>query len=605
MRVVIDIEANGLNPDTIHCIVCRDLDTDQEYTFTPENLLEFLPFSQGVSEWVGHNFIDYDRHWLNTLLLIPNGVKPIKVKQIKDTLVMSRLASPMRAGGHSLENLATLIGSPPKIEHEDWSTFSPEMLERCKRDVIINRDVYLYVSKELEGFSAYSIRLEHDTAFLLSCMKRDGFKFNKEKCTDILQRCTVEAEELLGSIHKEFKPIEKVVGTYKAVYKKRPVVDHQVLRKDGTLMNRYKKDSEGKTLFETVLIAPERPKIVVEEFNPASNKQIIQRLEGLWKPTIFTPTGLPQICEENLLTVVDTAPDCVKDFVKYKTLESRKSMLNNYLSCLDSNDFMHGDVFHIGAKTHRMAHRNPNTGNIPHENRKNPELDCYGKEFRKLFIPRASDRVMVGIDIASIQVRMLAHYIGNDEYIDIVSNGDPHRKTMEASEGMITLRDTAKTFIYAFFFGCGAAKAGSIIGGTEKDGRALLDKFIKNIPGMATFKHKILPAIAKRGWFYGLDGRKMFVETERDILPAMLQGGESIIMKEALRISKKNLTKEQLDSILVAVVHDEMQRDTFVDHAERAGEICKQAIIDAGVLLRCKCPLGADVKIGPTWNESH
>lgn len=608
MQVVIDIEANGLTPTLIHCVVCRDLDTDKEYIFTHKELYEtkeFYQFALGVTRWIGHNFIDYDRHWLNKLIFEPQGYFRIKVKNIDDTLVMSRLDYPMRPGGHSLENLATVIGSPPKIAHEDWTTFTPEMLERCRRDVEINRDVYKYLLKRLEGFSAHSIRLEHDTAYILSQMKRDGFKFNRALCEDILAKCTTEAEELLGRIRESFKPIERVVGTYKAVYKKRPIVDHTETRADGSVINRYKKGPDGKNLTEIILIAPERSKVVTEEFNPASAKQIIERMEGLWKPYIFTPTGQPQICEENLLTVTPEAPECVKDFVKYKTLESRKSMLTSYLECLDENDFMHGDVYHIGAKTHRMAHRNPNTGNIPHENRKQPELDCYGKEFRKLFIPRAPDRVMVGIDIASIQVRMLAHYIGNEEYIDIVSHGDPHRKTMEASEGMITLRDTAKTFIYAFFFGCGAAKAGSIIGGTEKDGKMLLDKFIKNIPGMAVFKHKTLPMIARRGWFYGLDGRKMYVDSERDILPAMLQGGEAIIMKEALRIAKKDLTNANLDSILVAVVHDEMQRDTLKEHAEQAGEICKQAIINAGVLLKCKCPLNADVKIGPTWNESH
>lgn len=608
MDIVVDIEANGLTPTLIHCVVCRDLETDKEYIFTHKELYEtgeFYKFAIGVNRWVGHNFIDYDRHWLNKLIFEKQGDYRIRVRNIDDTLVMSRLDCPMRQGGHSLENLAILVGSVPKIAHEDWTTFTPEMLERCRRDVEINRDVYKYLTKRLEGFSRYSIRLEHDTAYLLSQMRRDGFKFDRKKCEDILEKCTVEAEELLEDIQKSFKPVEKVVGYYKAVYRKRPVIERQVVRADGSIMNRYKKDENGKTVTETILVSPERPKIEIEEFNPASAKQIVERLEGLWKPTVFTPGGQPQICEENLMTVSQDAPECVKNFVKYKTLESRKSMLKNYLDCLDENDFMHGEVFHIGTKTHRMAHRNPNTGNIPHENRAHPELDCYGKEFRTLFIPRAENRVMVGIDIASIQVRMLAHYLGNAEYIDIVSHGDPHRKTMEASEGMITLRDTAKTFIYAFFFGCGAAKAGSIIGGTEKDGKMLLNKFIKNIPGMAVFKHKTLPAIAKRGWFYGLDGRKMYVNSERDILPAMLQGGEAIIMKEALRISKNNLTKENLDSILVAVVHDEMQRDTLKEHAERAGEICKQAIIDAGVLLKCKCPLNADVKIGATWNESH
>ena len=44
VRYIADIETNGLLPDvsTIHCLVLRDLDTDEVQTFTSENIKEGL-----------------------------------------------------------------------------------------------------------------------------------------------------------------------------------------------------------------------------------------------------------------------------------------------------------------------------------------------------------------------------------------------------------------------------------------------------------------------------------------------------------------------------------------------------------------------------------
>jgi hypothetical protein len=99
-RVICDIECNRLyNPDTIWCIVCRNIDNEDEVvTFIKpqEKPEEFAKWAEQVELWVGHNFIDYDKPVMERLL----GIS-IPLNRILDTLVTSRLLHYGRKGGHS------------------------------------------------------------------------------------------------------------------------------------------------------------------------------------------------------------------------------------------------------------------------------------------------------------------------------------------------------------------------------------------------------------------------------------------------------------------------------------------------------------------------
>ena len=64
-----------------------------------------------------------------------------------DTMLLSQLLQPDRAGGHSLEAAGERDGRS-KPEHEDWSRFSPEMLHRCSEDVEINHLLYNELQEE-------------------------------------------------------------------------------------------------------------------------------------------------------------------------------------------------------------------------------------------------------------------------------------------------------------------------------------------------------------------------------------------------------------------------------------------------------------------------
>jgi len=153
--LIYDIEANGLNPDTIWVICAKELDSDETFTITYPQIdpgrVGHLLGQYGTV--VCHNQLDYDRPVLRDLLgyVIPFG-------NVFDTLVASRLSwpdrpqprglSPKEGGPHSLAAWGVRLGIG-KPKHEDWSQLSDDMIHRCQEDVKINEAVYKSLIEEL------------------------------------------------------------------------------------------------------------------------------------------------------------------------------------------------------------------------------------------------------------------------------------------------------------------------------------------------------------------------------------------------------------------------------------------------------------------------
>ena len=99
MNLVIDIEADGLTPTVIFCIVAVCADTQKVYSFDNTQIKEGCEFLKKANKLIGHNIIGYD---LPAILDI-EGVD-LYDKKLVDTLVLSRLFNPTREGGHGLES---------------------------------------------------------------------------------------------------------------------------------------------------------------------------------------------------------------------------------------------------------------------------------------------------------------------------------------------------------------------------------------------------------------------------------------------------------------------------------------------------------------------
>lgn len=285
----------------------------------------------------------------------------------------------------------------------------------------------------------------------------------------------------------------------------------------------------------------------------------------------------------------------------YLMLQKRVAQIESWLEAVKADGRVHGKVITNGAVTGRMTHSSPNMAQIPNAG------SVYGHECRECWTVEEGN-VLVGCDASGLELRMLAHYMKDEGYVRTVTEGsskdgtDVHTVNQRAA-GLGT-RDAAKTFIYAFLYGAGDAKIGTIVGGTAKDGARLKAKFLQQTPALAKLLERVAKQAAK-GWVPGLDGRRIWVRSEHAALNSLLQGAGAIVMKKALCIFYDQIKANKWPVKLVANVHDEFQFECPAGVAEEAGKAARQSIIDAGIYFNLRCPLDGEYKIGKSWKETH
>jgi DNA polymerase I-like protein with 3'-5' exonuclease and polymerase domains len=570
MRIVLDIETN-LAHDKIHLVVTKDIDTGEVRKWTvASNLPEFL---KGASLIVMHNGISFDAPVLNRL-----WKTKIRLNQVYDTLIVSRLLDPSREKGHGLEAWGQTLGFH-KIDYAKvwtWLMDRPQayvgecfdnphdrlLADYCVRDVEVTEKLYLKLVNDFneKQFSIESLELEQSVAAIIAQQERNGFKLDQ-----------IYATCLLTDIKS------KVAGIYERMQQRWPPVTVERIS-----------DKTGKRLKDSVVT-----------FNPGSRQQIGERLKELgWKPKEFTETGIPKIDETVLAGIKIPEAQVIAE---YLMLNKRISQIESWMEAVGKDGRVHGKVITNGAVTGRMTHSSPNMAQIPNAG------SIYGPECRECWTVEDGN-VLVGCDASGLELRMLAHYMEDVEYVRTVTEGnskdgtDVHTVNQRAA-GLST-RDNAKTFIYAFLYGAGDAKIGSIVGGTAKDGGKLKAKFLEQTPALARLIKRIKDSAA-RGYCNGLDGRRIWIRSEHSALNSLLQGAGAIVMKKALVIFDNKRVANNWPVKYVANVHDEAQLECPKDIAEEVGKAFKESIIEAGEHYKLRCPLDGEYKIGRNWRETH
>ena len=570
MRIVLDIETN-LAHDKIHVVVTKDIDTGEVKLWKQaDNLLEYL---KGVSLIVMHNGISFDAQVLNRC-----WKTKIRLNQVFDTLIVSRLLDPSRETGHSLEAWGNSLGfhkidytavwqwmMDRKEEYKGECFDSPidRLLDHyCVRDVEVTCKLYHHLVSELDQkqFSQESVDLEHRVAAIIAQQERNGFKLDQIYATCLLTDIKSRVAEIYERMQERWPPVT---------------------------LERYS-DKTGKRLKDSVVT-----------FNPGSRQQIGERLKELgWKPKEFTETGIPKIDETVLANI--KIPEA-QTIAEYLMLNKRISQIESWMEAVGKDGRVHGKVITNGAVTGRMTHSSPNMAQIPNAG------SIYGPECRECWTVEEGN-VLVGCDASGLELRMLAHYMKDEDYVRTVCEGsskdgtDVHTVNQRAA-GLST-RDNAKTFIYAFLYGAGDAKIGSIVGGSARDGTKLKAKFLQQTPALAKLIERVSKQAAK-GWVPGLDGRRIWVRSEHSALNSLLQGAGAIVMKKALVIFDDKRKANNWPVKYVANVHDEAQLECPKDIAEEVGKAFKQSIIEAGVHYKLRCPLDGEYKIGNNWRETH
>lgn len=589
MALIFDIETDGFQQDAtkIHCLVIKDTDSGFVYTYGKpygqRDLEEGLRFMMRSKDpLVAHNGINFD------LPILRRFYPWFDVAQdmVIDTLVLSRLIySDLRErdGGniekgllpsklwasHSLKawgyRLGILKGEYGE-EDNAWDVYTPEMLEYCKQDIEVTHALY---KRMLEAnYSAQAIELEHQVAWYCSQMSASGWPFNKEAAVDL----------------------------YSVLVEKREALKREMQDTFETLVIERISEKTGKQL---------KPKII--EFNPSSRQQISERLihKYGWKPTEFTPGGQPVVNEETLRGLPYPEAEKLAD---YFLLEKRIGQLaegDQAWLKLERNGKIHGSINTNGAITGRATHQAPNLAQVP------GVRSPYGKECRGLFtvLPGFS---MVGCDLSGLELRCLAHFMSQwdgGEYSRELLTGDIHTANQKAA-GLET-RDQAKTFIYAFLYGAGDEKIGSVIGKGRKEGGVLRKRFLESTPALKNLRDAVAKKVKERGYLIGLDGRRLAIRSEHAALNTLLQSAGALISKQWIVECFKETEARGLrygwegDYTLLGYIHDELQWAVRDEKAKEFGQMVVDCAAKAGEFFNFKVPVGAEFNVGKNWADTH
>jgi len=542
--IYLDLEADGLNPTRIWCVVTRENGVNTVHK-DPGSLRRALEGSVSV---VGHNLIGYDLPVLKRLW----GVS-VAPERIVDTLVLSRLYDPSRPGGHSLKVWGELLGFP-KGDHDDWSCLSTAMIEYCERDTEVTEAVHKQLVKDMAGFDQRSIDLEHKVQYAIQQQERNGWVLDQKLSYDLLATFKERMNEIEEVLQDKFPPI---------------------------IHERWS-EKTGKRLKDRV-----------EVFNVGSRQQIARRLSTLG--VVFekvTEKGNP-IVDEAVLDTIDL-PEA-RLISEYLMLQKRYAQVHSWLEHVQDDGRVHGRVISNGAVTGRMTHQSPNMAQVPASH------SPYGHECRSCWtVPEGKS--LVGFDASGLELRMLAHYMDDKEFTNVLLTEDIHTRNQLAA-GLET-RPQAKTFIYAFLYGAGDAKIGTIVGGSAKDGANLKRRFLSNTPSLESLRDRVARA-SGRGYLTGLDGRRLRVRSEHAALNTLLQAAGAIVMKQALVILDDYARQWKLDYKFIGNIHDEVQSEVAADQAEKYGWLAVECLKAAGMEFNLRCPLDGEYKVGTTWAETH
>ena len=597
--LIFDLESDGLYDDAtqVYCIVCHDIVLNKTYKYGPQNINKALEHLLSADVLIGHNIMFYDIPLLTKLHNIIFNCKVI------DTLVCTRLIWPketlleldysaMRHVPPRLKGSASLKAwgyrlSDQKIDFKDFSHYTEEMLEYCVQDVNVTNKLLLHIIKQ--NYPQPSLSIEHEFAYYINKQIRAGVPFDIDAALDLVDVLRTKQKRLEGELKEIFPPIK---------------YSEWFTPKVNNTKRGYIKDVP----FE---------KIRYEEFNPGSRQQIVERLQRKygWTPKRTTDKGNPVLDDD----VLEQLPfPEAKQLAEYMLVKKRLGQLADgkgaWLKMVNNDTGrMHGNVITNGCITARCAHKSPNLGQVV------AAYSPYGKECRSLF-HAPYDWDQLGIDAKGLEIRTLAGYLAlwdDGEYASLVVNPEVDIHTYNQEKFDVPTRDIAKRLLYAMLYGCGAAKAGTIIDPKEKNeeklrvlGRNAIDGFLEGVPALRKLKDQVEETISTRGYLIGLDKRSLYCRSAFKGLNVLLQSAGAIIMKQVVinvnRNIKKNLGLEYgQDWFQMLMIHDEIQIACNPKHTAAINEEALNAFPEAQQFFGFKCKIEGDSKVGSNWADTH
>jgi DNA polymerase-1 len=349
--------------------------------------------------------------------------------------------------------------------------------------------------------------------------------------------------------------------------------------------------------------------IAGEPFNLNSPKQVGYILfEKLKLPAMkSTNTGAYSTDVEVLENL---APDfeIARLLLEYRKIQKLKSTYVDAIPTMVNKHTgrVHASFNQTGTATGRLSSSDPNLQNLPGRTDE-------GKEIRTAVKPQKENWWILGADYSQIELRVLAHMSEDEELIRAFSeNRDIHLETAKRIFGVSdefvneSMRRIGKMVNFAIVYGVSPYGLSKRIGLDVKETRRIIDAYFNTYKGVQSYIATIKEFAKKNGYVKTMFGRRREVpqinakdpniraEGERIATNTPIQGTAADIMKIAMIKIHERMKKENLKSMMILQIHDELVFEVPDDELELMKEIVKSEMENA---VKLRVPLLVDIYV--------
>ncbi len=348
-------------------------------------------------------------------------------------------------------------------------------------------------------------------------------------------------------------------------------------------------------------------------FNPNSPKQVAEIL--------FERLGLPIV--ERTKTGPSTSARVLGELAVHHAFPGRlmvhrelRKLLTTYIEQLPkavnaSTGRIHTSFHQTSTATGRLSSSDPNLQNIPTRTE-------IGGRIRRAFI--APDGcVLASADYSQIELRLLAHFSGDERLIDAFEAGaDLHRLTAshvfgvpeeEVTEGQ---RTAAKRINFGIIYGISPFGLSRDLGVPQSEAKAFIDRFYDAYPGAKATVDKLVDRAIGCGYAETILGRRRPLREissrnvarrnfdRRNAVNTPIQGSAADLIKLAMLRIDEEIGAGRLPAKMLLQIHDELIFEIESTACERAIPMIVEAMVGISPLA---VPLEVKTSVGKDWSE--
>lgn len=351
------------------------------------------------------------------------------------------------------------------------------------------------------------------------------------------------------------------------------------------------------------------------DFNLNSPKQLgVVLFEELGLPVRKkTKTGYSTNAE--VLESLRLEHPIVEQILAYRLWSKLKSTYLDGITGLIRTDTgrVHTNFNQTVTATGRLSSSDPNLQNIPVRTEE-------GRMIRALFEPGEGYDYLLSADYSQIELRLLAHMSGDENFIDAFKRGqDIHARTAAEVFGIpleeVTpdLRRHAKAVNFGIVYGISDFGLARNLHISRKEAGDYISRYFERYPGVRAFMDKVVAEAHETGYVTTMFGRRRELPAiksrnfnqrmlaERMAMNTPIQGTAADVIKLAMIAAFRKLKEAGLKSRILLQVHDELVLEVKESELETVQAILHEAMEH---VVSLSVPLSIDVHWGRNWAEA-